>query len=66
MAIPPGAVIPGALPDFRIYIATPQGQYLLWAREGNRVSSEQLAKLSESGTKEVFVSLDEQFKYLYT
>jgi HD-GYP domain-containing protein (c-di-GMP phosphodiesterase class II) len=63
MAIPPGAVIPGALPDFRIYVVTPEGKYILWAREGNRVSSEQLARLSESGTKEVFVSLDEQFKY---
>jgi HD-GYP domain-containing protein (c-di-GMP phosphodiesterase class II) len=63
MAIPPGAVIPGAMPDFRIYVVTPGGKYILWAKEGNSVSSEQLARLSESGTKEVFVSLDEQFKY---
>jgi HD-GYP domain-containing protein (c-di-GMP phosphodiesterase class II) len=63
MAIPPGAVIPGAMPDFRIYVVTLQGKYVLWAREGNKVSPEQLAKLSESGTKQVFVSLDEQFKY---
>ena len=53
MAIPPGAVIPGALPDFRIYVVTPQGKYVLWALEGNRVSSEQLAKLSECGTNNV-------------
>ena len=63
MAISPGAIIPGALPDFRIYVVTPQGKYVLWALEGNRVSSEQLARLSESGTKEVFVDLEEQFKY---
>ena len=63
MAIPPGAVIPGALPDFRIYVVTPQGKYILWALEGNSVSSEQLARLSESGTKNVFVDLKEQFKY---
>jgi HD-GYP domain-containing protein (c-di-GMP phosphodiesterase class II) len=62
-AIPPGAVIPGALPDFRIYVFTPQGKYVLWALAGNSVSSEQLARLSESGTKEVFVDLEEQFKY---
>lgn len=63
MAIPPGAIIPGALPDFRIYLVTSQGKYTLWALEGNNVSSEQLARLSESGTKEVFVDLEEQFKY---
>jgi HD-GYP domain-containing protein (c-di-GMP phosphodiesterase class II) len=63
MAISPGAIIPGALPDFRIYVVTPQGKYTLWALEGNSVSSEQLARLSESGTKEVFVDIEEQFKY---
>jgi HD-GYP domain-containing protein (c-di-GMP phosphodiesterase class II) len=63
MAIPPGAVIPGALPDFSIYIVTPQGKYVLWALEGNIVNAEQLARLSESGTKEIFVDLGKQFKY---
>jgi hypothetical protein len=63
MAIPPGAVIPGALPDFSIYIVTPKGKYVLWALEGNIVSPEQLARLSESGTKEIFVDLGKQFKY---
>lgn len=63
MAIPPAAVIPGALPDFRIYVLTAQGQYALWALEGNKVSAEQLAKLSDGGVKEVFVDLEEQFKY---
>jgi len=63
MAIPPGAIIPGALPDFSIYVVTPQGRYVLWALEGNKVSPEQLARLSESETREVFVDLEEQFKY---
>jgi len=63
MAIPPGAIVPGALPDFRIFVVTLQGKYVLWALEGNRVSSQQLARLSESGTKEVFVAFEEQFKY---
>ncbi len=63
MAIPPGAVIPGALPDFRIYVLTQQGSYRLWALEGKRVTSEQLAKLSEGGCTEVYVDLEEQFKY---
>jgi HD-GYP domain-containing protein (c-di-GMP phosphodiesterase class II) len=63
MAISPGAIIPGALPDFRIYVVTPQGKYTLWALEGNSVSSEQLARLSENGTEEVFVDFEEQFKY---
>jgi hypothetical protein len=63
MAIPPGAVIPGALPDFRIYVRTPEGSYTLWALEGNKVTSEQLARLSEGGYKEIYVDLEEQFKY---
>lgn len=63
MAIPPGAIIPDALPDFKIYIITPQGKYVLWAMEGKRVTQQQLARLSENGLKEVFVNLDEKFKY---
>ena len=63
MAIPPGAIIPGTLPDFSIYVLTAQGRYVLWALEGNHVSQEQLARLSENETKEVFVNLDEHFKY---
>ena len=63
MAVPPGAVIPGVLPDFRIYVLTPQGRYLLWALEGNKVTPEQLAKLTEGGCTEVYVDLEEQFKY---
>jgi len=63
MAISPGAIIPGALPDFKIYVATQQGKYALWALDGKRVSSEQLGRLSENGAKEVFVDLEEQFKY---
>ncbi len=63
MAIPPGAIIPGALPDFRIYVVTPQGKYTLWALEGKRVTVEQLARLSESGTTEVFIALEERIKY---
>ncbi|MBI4619557.1 MAG: HD domain-containing protein [Desulfobacterales bacterium] len=63
IAVPPGAIIPGALPDFRIYVVTPQGKHVLWALEGKKVTTEQLAKLSESGTIEVFIALEEQFKY---
>jgi len=63
ITIPPGAVIPGALPEFKIYVLSPQGKYILWALEGNKVSSEQLARLAESGTKEVFVDVKEMFKY---
>ncbi len=63
MAVPPGAVVPGALPDFRIYVFTPEGRYRLWALEGNKVTSEQLTRLAEGGYSEVFVDLEEQFKY---
>jgi HD-GYP domain-containing protein (c-di-GMP phosphodiesterase class II) len=63
MAIPPAAVIPGALPEFRIFVCTPQGRYVLWALEGNKVTAEQLAKLAGGGFKEIFVDLEEQFKY---
>jgi hypothetical protein len=63
MSIPPGAIIPGSLPRFRIYVLSPQGQYVLWAEEGNSVRHSQLATLAENGVKEVFVDLDEEFKY---
>ena len=63
LAIPPGAIMPGSMPNFKIYMLSPRGQYVLWTLEGNRVTSEQLEKLSESGQKEVFIDLDEQFKY---
>jgi len=63
MSIPPEALIPGSLPKFRIYMLSPQGQYVLLAEEGNTVRHSQLAKLSDFGVKEVFVDLDEEFKY---
>ena len=63
IAVPPGAVVPGALPDFRIYVFTPEGRYRLWALEGNKVTAEQLARLTEGGHSEVYVDLTEQFKY---
>jgi len=52
----------GTLPDFQIYICS-AGKYILWALEGNKVSAERLNRLSESGNSEVFISLDEEFKY---
>lgn len=63
MSIPPGAIIPGSLPKFRIYVLSSQGQYILWAQEGNSVRPDQLVRLAERGLKEVFVDLDEAFKY---
>jgi HD-GYP domain-containing protein (c-di-GMP phosphodiesterase class II) len=63
MAIPPAAVIPGALPEFKIYLRTPQGRYVLWALEGNKVTAEQLARVAEGGFKEIFVDIEEQFIY---
>jgi len=63
MAVPPGAVIPEALPEFRIYVRTQQGRYVLWALEGKKVGVDQLAKLTEGGLNEVFVDIKDQFKY---
>jgi HD-GYP domain-containing protein (c-di-GMP phosphodiesterase class II) len=63
MAIPPGSIVPGGLPDFRIYVLTPQGKYVLWALEGKKVSSGQLARLTEGGMTEVFVDLEQKFEY---
>lgn len=62
-AIPPGAIIPGALPDYRIYILSPEGKYILWALEGNKVNPEQLARLYEGGLSQIFIDLDDAFKY---
>jgi HD-GYP domain-containing protein (c-di-GMP phosphodiesterase class II) len=63
MAIPPGAIVPGSLPKFRIYVLTEKGQYLLWAQDGNEVTPGQLERLSNSGPKEVFIDLEEEVKY---
>jgi HD-GYP domain-containing protein (c-di-GMP phosphodiesterase class II) len=63
MAIPPGAIIPGTLPQFKIYVLTANGQRVLWATDGNAVTPAQLAKLSEAGQKSVFIDLDEEIKY---
>jgi hypothetical protein len=63
MSIPPGAIIPGSLPKFRIYVRSPEGHYILWALEGNEVSPAQIDTLSQSGRKEVYVDLEEGFKY---
>lgn len=63
VAIPPGAIIPGVLPEFKIFIPYPDGTYVLWAQEGNKVTQEQLAKLSEGGFNEVFVDVEDKFKY---
>jgi HD-GYP domain-containing protein (c-di-GMP phosphodiesterase class II) len=62
-AVPPCVIIPGILPEFRIYIPTPQGRLILWAANGNKVAPEQLSRLSESGTKEVFINLEDESKY---
>ena len=63
MAIPPGAIIPGSLPEFKIYVPVPNGHYALWTTDGNRVVPDQLARLAMSGQKEVYVALGEKIKY---
>jgi len=63
LSIPPGAIVPGSLPRFKIYIRSSEGRYILWALEGNVVTQEQLNKLSENGHEEVYISLDEEVKY---
>ncbi|HEY3278510.1 MAG TPA: HD domain-containing phosphohydrolase [Syntrophorhabdaceae bacterium] len=63
MPIPPGAIIPGSMPQFEIYVLSTQGNFVLWALKGKEVTPEQLGKLTESGPREVFISLAEEFKY---
>jgi HD-GYP domain-containing protein (c-di-GMP phosphodiesterase class II) len=62
VAIPPGAIIPGALPEFKIYFLSPRGHYVLWASEGHKVQANQLARISGGDIKQVYVDLDDQFK----
>ena len=63
MAVSPCAVIPEALPEFRIYIRSREGKYILWALDGKKVGADQLDKLTEGGLSEVFVDIKDQFKY---
>jgi len=62
-AIPPGAILLGSMPHFEIYVVSAEQNFVLWALKGKEVTPEQLAKLSESGPREVFISLTEEFKY---
>ncbi|MBP8626456.1 MAG: HD domain-containing protein [Syntrophorhabdales bacterium] len=63
LSIPPGAIIPGSLPKFKIYIKSSGGRYILWALEGNVVTEEQLNKLAENGQEEIFIELEEEVRY---
>jgi len=63
MSIPPGAIIPGSLPKFKIYVLSSNDRHILWARDGNQVSQEQINKLVESGQKKVFIDLEEEIIY---
>lgn len=63
MSFPLGSIVPGSLPDFKIFIFSRDSRYVLWSRDGGRVTPEQLAKLSAAGHHEVFLDLDEEFKY---
>ncbi len=60
-AIPPGAILPGSMPDFRIFIRS-DSRYVLWAREGNTVTLEQLNKLA-AGSNEVYIDVEDGFNY---
>jgi len=62
-AIPPFSLVPGNLPDFQIYMRTEEGKFVLWAVDGNKVSMEKLGRLTEGGRKEIFISLEDEFKY---
>ena len=62
-AIPPFSLVPGDLPDFQIYMRTEEGKFVLWAVDGNKVSMEKLGRLTEGGRKEIFISLEDEFKY---
>lgn len=63
IAIDPGAILPGTLPKFKIYILMASGKYILWAMDGNKVSHTQLTKLAEGGYKNIFLSIEESIKY---
>jgi len=63
MAISPAAIVPGTLPDFKIYIRSSPIKYVLWALKGETIRSEQLNKLSEGKHAEIFVDIEEAFKY---
>jgi hypothetical protein len=63
MPIPPGAIIPGSMPQFEIYVLSTEGNFVLWALKGKEVTPGQLFKLTESGPRQVFILLAEEFRY---
>jgi HD-GYP domain-containing protein (c-di-GMP phosphodiesterase class II) len=63
IAIPAGAIVPESLPDFKIYIPSPKGGYVLWAGDGRMVTKEKLERLAQSRQEKVFIALEEAVKY---
>ncbi len=50
------------MPDFRIFIRS-NGRHILWASDGNTVTPDQLKKLSDNGSNEVFIDIEDGFKF---
>jgi hypothetical protein len=63
VAISPAAIVPGTLPGFKIYVRSAPDKYVLWALEGDKVRPELLNRLSEGKHTEIFVDIEETFKY---
>ncbi len=63
VAIPPGAIMPGSLPRFKIYIPTQNRGNILWAKDGNQVTPDQISRLADTGIREVFIDLEEAVLY---
>jgi len=58
--IPPGAIIPGTLGKFSIYLKTGENKSVLYSKKGETVPPDVLKRLSEIGVENLFVATEDE------
>ena len=61
--IPPGAIIPGTLGKFSIYLNSGKGKPVLYAKKGEKVPSDVFRRLSSIGVENLHVSTEDEVKF---
>jgi response regulator RpfG family c-di-GMP phosphodiesterase len=61
--IPPGAIIPGTLGKFSIYLKSGEGKPVLYSKKGETVPPDVFKRLSSRGVKNLHVSTEDEVKF---
>ncbi len=63
-SMPPGAILPGKLGAFSMYLKTPDSKFpVLFARAGEVVSPAVLQRLEDTGVREVFIRTEDKVNF---